>query len=136
MSEKHLYETYQMELKVNAHKGLYAIADTIKTIDYNLSKFPPIEQAIKNCRANKKDAFLAWVAGRYVVIYMESLTRKGDMMTFYDISLPGEIPKQLADMINAPDKRIGDYINKITTDYKKNFNSKMDIVGLVIDNES
>lgn len=135
MSEKHLYETYQMELKVNAHKGLLAYADTIKNIDYNLSKFPPIEEMIKKCRADKKDAFMAWVAGRYVIIYLESLTRKGDMMTLYDISLPGDMPQAVKDYGKA-DKRIEDYINKLTTDYKKKFNSKMDIVGLVIDNES
>ncbi len=132
MSEKHMYETYRMELKVNAHKGLYAIADTIRTIDYNLSKFPPIEEHVLRCRAEKKDVFLAWVAGRYVIIYLESLTRKGDMMTLYDISLPGDIPTQVSD-IGKADKRIEEYINKITTDYKQKFNSKMDIVGLVIE---
>ncbi len=101
-----------------------AYTDNKEKIKYNLSKFPQYKEQIEEQRQSKKEAVSSWVAGKWIVLYLDDPKKKDGIMYFFDhrrVNFEGQA--FFTDKVNQ-------MLKTIQAKYKPRYEASMDTVLL------
>lgn len=101
-----------------------AYTDNKEKINYNLSKFPHYKEQIEEQRQLKKEAISGWVAGKWIVLYLDDRKKKDGIMYFFDhrrVNFEGQA--FFTDKVNQ-------MLKNIQAKYKPSYQTSMDTVFL------
>ncbi len=101
--------------------------ENFEKISYNLSKFPHYKDYVEQQRELCKESLSTWVAGKWIVLYLDSPANKEGIMYFFDHQKVN-FKKQ-----TFFTEEVNQMLLSLQTKYKPNYLPTMDTVQLRVE---